>query len=38
MEWGLLLAGARAATIPVVILFAFVGRWFVSGLTVGAIK
>ena len=37
-DWGLLLAGATAATIPVVILFAFVGRWFVSGLTEGAVK
>jgi multiple sugar transport system permease protein len=38
IDWGLLLAGATAATAPVVILFAFVGRWFVSGLTEGAVK
>lgn len=38
IDWGLLLAGATLATIPVVILFAFVGRWFVSGLTEGAVK
>lgn len=38
IDWGLLLAGATAATIPVVTLFAFVGRWFVSGLTEGAVK
>lgn len=38
IDWGLLLAGATAATIPVVILFALVGRWFVSGLTEGAVK
>lgn len=38
IDWGLLLAGATAATLPVVILFAFVGRWFVSGLTEGAVK
>ena len=38
IDWGLLLAGATAAIIPVVILFAFVGRWFVSGLTEGAVK
>ena len=38
IDWGLLLAGATAATIPVVILFAFVGRWFVAGLTEGAVK
>ncbi len=38
IDWGLLLAGATAATIPVVILFALVGRWFVAGLTEGAVK
>ncbi len=38
IDWGLLLAGATAATVPVVILFALVGRWFVSGLTEGAVK
>lgn len=38
IDWGLLLAGATLATIPVVILFAFVGRWFVAGLTEGAVK
>lgn len=38
VDWGLLLAGAVAATLPVVLLFAFVGRWFVSGLTEGAVK
>lgn len=38
IDWGLLLAGATAATIPVVVLFALVGRWFVTGLTEGAVK
>lgn len=38
IDWGLLLAGATAAIIPVVALFAIVGRWFVSGLTDGAVK
>ena len=38
IDWGLLLAGATAATIPVVLLFALVGRWFVAGLTEGAVK
>lgn len=38
IDWGLLLAGATAAIIPVVSLFALVGRWFVSGLTDGAVK
>lgn len=38
IDWGLLLAGATLTTIPVLILFAFVGRWFVEGLTAGAVK
>jgi len=38
IDWGLLLAGATAAIVPVVALFALVGRWFVSGLTEGAVK
>jgi multiple sugar transport system permease protein len=38
IDWGLLLAGASLAVLPVVILFALVGRWFVSGLTEGAVK
>ena len=38
IDWGLLLAGASLAVLPVLILFAFVGRWFVKGLTEGAVK
>lgn len=38
VDWGLLLAGATVAIVPVVVLFAFIGRWFVSGLTEGAVK
>lgn len=38
IDWGLLLAGVVLAVAPVVILFAFIGRWFVSGLTEGAVK
>ena len=38
IDWGLLLAGASIAVLPVLILFAFVGRWFVEGLTEGAVK
>jgi multiple sugar transport system permease protein len=38
VDWGLLLAGATLATLPVVFLFAFIGRWFVTGLTEGAVK
>lgn len=38
VDWGLLLAGATLAVVPVIIIFAIVGRWFVSGLTDGAVK
>lgn len=38
IDWGLLLAGASLAILPVVALFALIGRWFVSGLTEGAVK
>jgi multiple sugar transport system permease protein len=38
IDWGLMLAGATLAVLPVVILFAFVGRWFIAGLTEGAVK
>jgi multiple sugar transport system permease protein len=38
VDWGLLLAGASLAILPVVLLFAFIGRWFVTGLTEGAVK
>ncbi|MGF1626176.1 MAG: carbohydrate ABC transporter permease, partial [Alphaproteobacteria bacterium] len=37
VDWGLLLAGSTLAILPVVALFAFVGRWFVAGLTEGAV-
>ncbi len=38
LDWGLLAAGATAITIPVIILFAFLGRRFVEGLISGSIK
>lgn len=38
IDWGLLLAGATLTTLPVIILFSFVGRYFVEGLTTGAVK
>lgn len=38
IDWGLLLAGASLAILPVILLFALIGRWFVSGLTEGAVK
>jgi multiple sugar transport system permease protein len=38
IDWGLMLAGATLATIPVLLIFAFIGRYFVAGLTAGAVK
>jgi ABC-type glycerol-3-phosphate transport system permease component len=38
IDWGLMMAGATVATLPVLILFSFVGRNFVEGLTAGAVK
>ncbi|MBZ9936292.1 carbohydrate ABC transporter permease [Mesorhizobium sp. BR1-1-16] len=38
IDWGLLLAGASLSVLPVIVFFAFVGRWFVAGLTEGAVK
>jgi multiple sugar transport system permease protein len=38
VDWGLLLAGASLALLPVVAVFALIGRWFVAGLTEGAVK
>ena len=38
IDWGFLLAGAVLASLPVIILFLFIGKYFVSGLTEGAIK
>lgn len=38
IDWGLLLAGATLALLPVLALFALIGRYFVAGLTSGAVK
>ncbi len=38
IDWGLLAAGGVFMVLPVVILFAFVGLYFVEGLTAGALK
>ena len=37
-QWGIFSAGVLLAAIPVVILFAFLQRYIVSGLTSGAVK
>ncbi|HLG52233.1 MAG TPA: carbohydrate ABC transporter permease [Chloroflexota bacterium] len=38
IDWGLLNAGVVVTTIPLVILFAFVQRYLIQGLTAGAVK
>ena len=38
IDWGLLAAGTVFMALPVIVLFAFVGRYFVEGLTAGALK
>jgi multiple sugar transport system permease protein len=38
IDWGLLLAGASLAILPVVLIFALIGRAFVAGMTDGAVK
>jgi multiple sugar transport system permease protein len=38
VRWGWTTAGAVLTMLPVVIFFAFVGRFFVKGLTAGAVK
>ncbi|HEY6789870.1 MAG TPA: carbohydrate ABC transporter permease [Trebonia sp.] len=38
VDWGHLFAGGLVATVPVIILFAFIERRVVSGLTAGSIK
>ncbi|WP_028046646.1 sugar ABC transporter permease [Cellulomonas sp. URHE0023] len=37
-QWGLFAAGAVLAAIPVVVLFLFLQKWIVSGLTAGSVK
>jgi multiple sugar transport system permease protein len=37
-DWVHLMAGSVIASVPVVALFAFLQRWFVSGLTAGAVR
>ncbi len=37
-EWGLYAAGAVVVSIPVILLFLFLSRWLISGLTLGSVK
>ena len=38
VNWGLLMAGTFCTMIPAIIPFLFVGRYFIGGLTAGAVK
>lgn len=38
VAWGLYSAGAVVVSVPVVVLFLFLSRWLVSGLTLGSVK
>ncbi len=38
IDWGLLLAGAGATTLPIILLFVLIGRFFVNGLLEGGVK
>ena len=38
IDWGLLMSSSVIIAIPPILLFAIAGRWFISGLTAGAIK
>lgn len=38
IDWGLLMSSSVVIAIPPIILFALAGRWFIKGLTAGAIR
>ena len=38
MRWGEILVGATLIAVPMVIIFGFVNRYFIRGLTAGAVK
>ncbi|MDZ7345940.1 MAG: carbohydrate ABC transporter permease [candidate division KSB1 bacterium] len=38
VSWGLYSAGAVIVSLPVVVLFLFLSRWLISGLTLGSVK
>lgn len=37
-DWNLLMAGAVVTTVPVIVMFVFLQRYLVAGLTAGAVK
>jgi ABC-type glycerol-3-phosphate transport system permease component len=37
-NWGELMAGSTMISLPLLILFAFLGRYFIRGLSMGAVK
>ena len=38
LRWGEMMAGGVIITVPILVLFVFLGRWFIAGMTVGALK
>jgi ABC-type glycerol-3-phosphate transport system permease component len=38
IDWGLLMSSSVVIAIPPIVLFAIAGRWFIKGLTAGAIR
>ena len=38
VDWGLLMAGTVCTMVPAIVAFTFVGKYFVGGLTAGAVK
>ena len=38
VDWNVLMAGALVAALPTAIIYLALGRWFLSGLTAGAVK
>ncbi len=38
VQWGQITASATLAMLPIIVIFAFVGKYFIGGLTAGAIK
>lgn len=37
-DWGILLAGMVLAALPIIILFIFMQKYFIRGMTAGSVK